>query len=79
MVQVNRPGSPSDPGRFTTWPIITSRPPWPRSVLPVFRRHDLRHSLAMNSAAPGEHYMKVSKWLGPASVVRTLSVYAGYI
>lgn len=31
------------------------------------------------SLSAGEHYMQVSKWLGRASYVTTLNVYADYI
>lgn len=31
------------------------------------------------SLSAGEHYMAVSKWLGHASFVTTLNVYADYI
>ncbi|MDL9935480.1 tyrosine-type recombinase/integrase [Gordonia sp. ABSL1-1] len=47
--------------------------------LPASRWHDLRHSFAVNSLSAGEHYMQVSKWLGHASFVTTLTVYADYI
>lgn len=46
---------------------------------PASRWHDLRHSFAVNSLSAGEHYMQVSKWLGHASFVTTLNVYADYI
>lgn len=43
------------------------------------RWHDLRHSFAVMSLSAGEHYMAVSKMLGHASFVTTLTVYADYI
>ena len=43
------------------------------------RFHDLRHSFAVMSLSAGEHYMSVSKMLGHASFVTTLTVYADYI
>lgn len=43
------------------------------------RWHDLRHALAVMSLSAGEHYMAVSKMLGHASFVTTLTVYADYI
>lgn len=43
------------------------------------RWHDLRHSFAVMSLSAGEHYMSVSKMLGHASYVKTLTVYADYI
>lgn len=43
------------------------------------RWHDLRHSFAVMSLSAGEHYMSVSKMLGHASFVTTLTVYADYI
>lgn len=43
------------------------------------RWHDLRHTFAVMSLSAGEHYMQVSKWLGHASFVTTLNVYADYI
>jgi integrase len=43
------------------------------------RWHDLRHSFAVMSLSAGEHYMSVSKMLGHASYVTTLTVYADYI
>ncbi|KXO87837.1 hypothetical protein AXK56_15790 [Tsukamurella pulmonis] len=47
--------------------------------LPPARWHDLRHSFAVLSLSAGEHYMQVSKMLGHASFVTTLTVYADYI
>lgn len=47
--------------------------------LPHSRWHDLRHAFAVMSLSAGEHYMQVSKWLGHASFVTTLTVYADYI
>ena len=47
--------------------------------LPHSRWHDLRHTFAVMSLSAGEHYMQVSKWLGHASFVTTLNVYADYI
>ncbi|WP_454836198.1 tyrosine-type recombinase/integrase [Rhodococcus qingshengii] len=47
--------------------------------LPHSRWHDLRHTFAVLSLSAGEHYMAVSKWLGHASFVTTLNVYADYI
>lgn len=47
--------------------------------LPRARWHDLRHTFAVLSLSAGEHYMQVSKWLGHASFVTTLNVYADYI
>lgn len=46
---------------------------------PSARWHDLRHTFAVLSLSAGEHYMQVSKWLGHASFVTTLNVYADYI
>jgi integrase len=43
------------------------------------RWHDLRHAFAAMSLTAGEHYMAVSKMLGHASYVTTLTVYADYI
>lgn len=43
------------------------------------RWHDLRHAFAVMSLSAGEHYMTVSKMLGHASYVTTLTVYADYI
>ncbi len=43
------------------------------------RFHDLRHSYAAMNLSAGENYMQVSKWLGHASFVLTLSTYADYI
>jgi integrase len=43
---------------------------------PQARWHDLRHTFAVLSLSAGEHYMQVSKWLGHASFVTTLNVYA---
>jgi integrase len=47
--------------------------------LPHVRWHDLRHAFAVMSLSAGEHYMAVSKMLGHASYVTTLTVYADYI
>ncbi|WP_158599283.1 tyrosine-type recombinase/integrase [Williamsia muralis] len=47
--------------------------------VPQARWHDLRHTFAVLSLSAGEHYMQVSKWLGHASFVTTLNVYADYI
>ena len=43
------------------------------------RWHDLRHAFAVMSWTAGEHYMAVSKMLGHASYVTTLTVCADYI
>jgi integrase len=43
------------------------------------RWHDLRHAFAVLSLSAGEHYMQVSKWLGHANYVTTLTVYADFI
>jgi integrase len=43
------------------------------------RWHDLRHAFAVMSLSAGEHYMAVSKMLGHASYVTTLTVYADEI
>ncbi len=43
------------------------------------RWHDLRHAFTVISVSAGEHYMAVSKMLGHASYVTTLTVYADYI
>ena len=43
------------------------------------RWHDLRHALAVMSLSAGEHSLAVSKMLGHASYVTTLTVYADYI
>lgn len=43
------------------------------------RWHDLRHAFAVMSLSAGEHYMAVSKMLGHASFVTTLTVYADCI
>lgn len=47
--------------------------------LPHSRWHDLRHAFAVMSLSAGEHYLQVSKRLGHASYVTTLTVYADYI
>lgn len=43
------------------------------------RLHDLRHSFAALQLSAGTHYMQVSKWLGHASYIVTMSVYADWI
>jgi len=43
------------------------------------RWHYLRHAFAVMSLSAGEHSMAVSKMLGHASYVTTLTVYADYI
>jgi integrase len=43
------------------------------------RWHDLRHAFAVMSLSAGEHYMAVSKMLGHASYVTTLTVYGDYV
>lgn len=43
------------------------------------RLHDLRHACAVMSLTAGEHYVAVSKMLGHASYVTTLTVYADYL
>jgi integrase len=47
--------------------------------LPHVRWHDHRHAFAVMSLSAGEHYMAVSKMLGHASYMTTLTVYADYI
>jgi integrase len=47
--------------------------------LPRCRWHDFRHAFAVMSLSAGEHYMAVSKMLGHASYVTTLTVYGDYI
>lgn len=47
--------------------------------LPHSRWHDLRHAFSVMSLSAGEHYMAVSKMLGHASYVTTLTVYGDYI
>lgn len=43
------------------------------------RLHDLRHTFAVSSLSAGEHYMRVSLWLGHGNFSITLNVYGGYI
>ena len=47
--------------------------------LPATRLHDLRHTFAALQLSAGTHFMQVSKWLGHASYIITMSVYADYI
>ena len=51
------------------------------SVTPAssgFRLHDTRHTAAVAWLTAGVHFMQVSKWLGHADYVITMSVYADY-
>ena len=43
------------------------------------RVHDLRQTAAALWLTAGVHFMQVSKWLGHASYVITLTVYADYM
>ena len=52
------------------------------TVLPAvkgFRLHDWRHTFAALQLSAGTHFMQVSKWLGHASYLITMSVYADWI
>lgn len=53
--------------------------PWYELGAGHLRCHDLRRAFAVMSLSAGEHYMSVSKMLGHASFVTTLTVYAGYM
>ena len=41
--------------------------------------HDFRHTFAVLQLSAGAHFIQVSKWLGHASYIITLTVYADYI
>ena len=80
--------APQDPGAVYRWDVpLTCANVYRRCLLPALaalklphsRWHDLRHTFAVMSLSAGEHYMQVSKWLGHASYVTTLTVYADYI
>ena len=43
------------------------------------RLHDFRHTFAVLQLSAGVHFIQVSKWLGHASYVISLTVYADYI
>jgi integrase len=62
----SRPARVSDDG--TTEPAI-------RGV----RLHDWRHTFAALQLSAGTHFMQVSKWMGHASYVITMTVYADWI
>jgi len=52
------------------------------AVLPAvkgFRLHDWRHTFAALQLSAGTHFMQVSKWMGHASYVITMTVYADWI
>ena len=52
------------------------------TVLPAtkgVRLHDLRHTAAALWLTAGVHFMQVSKWLGHASYVITMTVYADWM
>ncbi|MEJ2868416.1 site-specific integrase [Actinomycetospora sp. OC33-EN08] len=91
----SRGGAKRKGPRGTHAPVVLdwSRPVNPSSlyrsiVLPAYRAagvpegtrlHDLRHTYATLQLMAGEPYQKVSKWLGHASFVVTLTVYAHWI
>ncbi len=54
--------------------LPASRPDGMKGV----RMHDLRHTAAVLWLTAGVHFMQVSKWLGHASYVITMTVYADY-
>ncbi|MDQ1202703.1 tyrosine-type recombinase/integrase [Rhodococcus sp. SORGH_AS_0303] len=77
-----------DPATMYRWDVpLTCANVYRRCLQPALvalnlrhsRWHDLRHAFAVMSLSAGEHYMQVSKWLGHASYVTTLTVYADYI
>jgi integrase len=43
------------------------------------RLHDWRHTFAALQLSAGTHFMQVSKWMGHASYVITMTVYADWI
>lgn len=55
--------------------LPASRPDGTKGV----RLHDFRHTAAMLWLTEGVHFMQVSKWLGHASYVITMTVYADYM
>lgn len=55
--------------------LPASRPDGTKGV----RMHDFRHTAAVLWLTNGVHFMQVSKWLGHASYVITLTVYADYV
>lgn len=55
--------------------LPASRPDGTKGV----RLHDFRHTAATLWLTEGVHFMQVSKWLGHASYVITMTVYADYM
>ncbi|PVZ10162.1 tyrosine-type recombinase/integrase [Actinomycetospora cinnamomea] len=91
----SRGGAKAKGQRGTLAPVVLdwSRPVNPSAlyksvVLPAYaaaglpdgtRLHDLRHTYATLQLMAGEPYQKVSRWLGHASFVVTLTIYAHWI
>jgi len=55
------------------------RPALAEAGLPHCRVHDLRHTFAALQLSAGVHYMQVSKWMGHATYVITLTTYGEWI
>ncbi len=55
--------------------LPASRPGGTKAV----RMHDFRHTFAVLQLSAGVHFIQVSKWLGHASYIITLTVYADCI
>jgi integrase len=76
LVFPNNIGKPLDPGgtlRNHFYPTLTA------AELPKIRFHDLRHTYASHLLEQGENIVYVSKQLGHASPVVTLTIYAHVI
>jgi integrase len=60
--------------------LPASRPATPNTpAVKGFRLHDWRHTFAALQLTAGTHFMQVSKWMGHASYVITMTVYADWI
>ena len=60
--------------------LPASRPATPNTPATYgVRLHDWRHTFAALQLTAGTHFMQVSKWMGHASYVITMTVYADWI
>jgi integrase len=59
--------------------ITATRPPDGQPAIKGFRLHDLPRTFAALQLSRGTHFMQVSEWLGHASYLTTMWVYADWI
>ena len=68
-----------EPCDFDTLQYRVLRPAMEAVGLTGVRLHDLRHTFAALQLSAGTHYMQVSRWLGHASYVVTMTAYAEWL